>query len=58
MLAQTGLESAVGAVVCPLVLIWLLAAGYLMSLCLFGLFVASVRAWNRSRKEDSITPFG
>lgn len=49
MLAQVGLESAVGGVIGPLVLLWLIALSYLASLGLFGLLVAGVRAWNWDR---------
>lgn len=52
MLAQAGMDGAVGGLMGPLALIWLIAAGYLTCLCLFGLLVASVRAWNRSRNVE------
>lgn len=47
MIAQAGLGGAVGGVLAPLVFVWIVAAGVLCLLILFGLFVTCIRAWNR-----------
>ncbi len=49
MFAQAGLDQLVGPLVSPLVMIWLIAAGYLLALASFGLFVFLIRKWNRWR---------
>ena len=51
MLAQAGLDGAVGGIFGPLTLLWLMAVGYLLGLSLFGLFVAGIRVWHRSRGD-------
>lgn len=55
MLAQAGLDAAVGGVMGPLAFIWLMAVGYFLGLFLFGLFVAGVRCWYRFRNPQTCT---
>lgn len=51
MFAQAGLDQLVGPLVSPLILIWLVAAGFLFILMAFGLSVVLIRKWNRRRER-------
>lgn len=60
MLAQTGVDVAVGGLLAPFLLLWLVAAGYLLLLIVLGFGLALIRAWNarQDRSERERWPRG